>query len=114
MYRVTLIEMKAVNAQVKHSGAENKTSSEPTAQDDEFQEVKKCKSHNSNDNSKAAKKSTRKVPTFTDVKLPPKAVSSCNYITTLRTTDMDTETTGTENTLPEQEAPKNQVGHHQQ
>jgi hypothetical protein len=60
MYTVTLNELKAVSAQTKHSGTANKTSLEPTAQDDEFQEVKRRKRHNSNGNSQSAKKSTKK------------------------------------------------------
>jgi hypothetical protein len=36
MYTVTLIELKAVSSQAKHSDAVNKTSSESTAQDDDF------------------------------------------------------------------------------
>jgi hypothetical protein len=46
------------------------------------------------------------VPTSAAVRLPPKAASARNYFAPLRTTDMDTETTGAENTLPEQETPK--------
>jgi hypothetical protein len=59
--------------------------------------------------SQSAKKSTKIVPTSAAVKLTPKAASTRNYFAPLRTTDMDTETTGAENMLPEQEAPKNQV-----
>jgi hypothetical protein len=106
MYTVTLNELKAVSAQAKQSGAANKTSSESTAQHDEFREVKRRKRHNSSDNSQSVKKSTKTVPTSAAVKLPPKAVSTRNYFAPLRTTDMDTETTGAENTLPEQEAPR--------
>jgi hypothetical protein len=47
---------------------------------------------------------TKTVAAFAAVKLPPKAVSSHNFFSPLRTTDMDTETTGAENMLPEQEA----------
>jgi hypothetical protein len=61
----------------------------------------------------SAKNLTESVPTSAAVKLPPKAVPIHNYFAPLRTTDMDTETTGAENTLPEQEAPKNEVGCHQ-
>jgi hypothetical protein len=53
-----------------------------------------------------AKKSTKPVPTFTAVKLPPKAVLTHNFFTPLRTADMDTDTAVTENTIPEQEAPR--------
>jgi hypothetical protein len=106
MYTVTLNELKAVSAQAKHSVAANKTSSEPTTQDDEFREVKRRKRQNSNGNSQSVKKSTKAVPTSAAVKLPPKSVSTRNFFAPLRTPDMDTETTGAENTLPEQETPK--------
>jgi hypothetical protein len=48
MYTVTLNEMKAVSAQAKHSVTVNKTSSKPTAQDEELQEVKRHKRQNCN------------------------------------------------------------------
>jgi hypothetical protein len=38
--------------------------------------------------------------------LPAKAVLTRNFFAPLRTTDMDTETTGAENATPEQEAPR--------
>jgi hypothetical protein len=50
--------------------------------------------------------STEPVPISAAVKLPPKAVSTRNFFAPLRTTDMDTQNTGTKNTLPEQEAPR--------
>jgi hypothetical protein len=50
VYTVTLNELKAVSAQKKHCGIANKTSLEPTAQNDEFREVKRRKRHNSNGN----------------------------------------------------------------
>jgi hypothetical protein len=106
MYTVTLNELKVVSAQAKHSGAANKTSSEPTAQDDEYREAKRRMRHNSNDNSQSAKMSTKTIPTSASVKLPPRAASTRNYFAPLRTTDMDMETTGSENMLPEQEAPR--------
>jgi hypothetical protein len=40
------------------------------------------------------------------VKLPPKAVLTHKFFAPLKTTDMDTEITGAENSLPEQESPK--------
>jgi hypothetical protein len=43
MYTVTLIELKAVSAQEKHSDSLNNTSSESTAQDDDFLEVKNAR-----------------------------------------------------------------------
>jgi hypothetical protein len=50
MYTVTLNELKAVSAQTKHSSTANKTSSEPTVQDDEFGKVRRRQRHNSNGN----------------------------------------------------------------
>jgi hypothetical protein len=50
MYAVTLNEMRVVlkvSAQEGKSGAANKTSVESTAQDDDFQEVKRRKRHTS-------------------------------------------------------------------
>jgi hypothetical protein len=102
MYTVTVNELKAilkVNAQAGNSGPVNKTTLESTAQDDDFQEVKRRKRHIFNDTSQTAKKSTKSVPVSTAVKLPPKAVSARNFFTPLRTNDMDTETTGAENTV---------------
>jgi hypothetical protein len=75
------------------------------AQDD-FQEVKRCKRHVCNNTSQTAKKSTKPVPTSAAVKLPPKAVLTRNSFAPLRNTDMDTETTGTENKLLKQKAPR--------
>jgi hypothetical protein len=54
----------------------------------------------------SAKKATKRVPTSAAVKLPPKAVSIRNFFAPLRTSGMNTETAGAENTLPEQEAPR--------
>jgi hypothetical protein len=73
-------------------------------QDDHFREVKKCKRHNF-DTSQSAKSSTKTVPISAAFKLPPKAVSTHNFFAPL-STGMGTETAGTENTLPEQEAPR--------
>jgi hypothetical protein len=101
---VTMSILK-VSAQAGQSDAVNKTSVESTAQDDDFQELKRYKRHISNDISQTAKKSIKPVPTSVAVKLPPKSVLTCNFFAPLRTTDMDTETTGTENALPEQETP---------
>jgi hypothetical protein len=86
--------------------SEKENSLEPKDQDDEFREVKRRNVHNSNDSSQSAKKSTKTVATSAAVKLPPKAVLNCNYFAPLRTTDMDTETIGAENSLPEREAPR--------
>jgi hypothetical protein len=109
MYTVTMNELKAVmkvNAQAVQSGAVNKTSVESMAQDDNFQKAKRRKRHISNNTSQTAKKSTKVVPTSAVIKLPPKAVLTHNFVVPLRTTDMDTGTTGIENTLLEQEAPR--------
>jgi hypothetical protein len=75
MYTVTLNEMKAtlkMGAQAGQSGAVNKISVESTAQDDEFHEVKGRKRHSYINTSQKAKISTERVPTFADVKMPPK------------------------------------------
>jgi hypothetical protein len=93
-----------VSAQARQSGVVNKTPVESKAQDDDFQEVKRCKRLTSNNIWQTAKNSTRTVPTSTAVKLPPKAVSTRKFFTPLRTTVMDMEATGAENTIPEQEA----------
>jgi hypothetical protein len=102
-----------VSAQAKYKVTANKISSEPTAQDEEFREVKRRKRQNSNGKSQSAKKSAKTVAASAAVKIPPKATLTRNYFEPLRTTDMVTKTTGAENTLPEQEAPKkNQVCRH--
>jgi hypothetical protein len=41
------------------------------------------------------------------IKLPPKTVVTCNFLTPLRTTNMDTDITGTENTFLEKLVPNN-------
>jgi hypothetical protein len=74
------------------------------AQDDGFQEIKVCKRHISEGTSQKSKMLTTPVPTSAAVMLLPKAVVICNLFAALRTTDMDTDITGAENTLPEQEA----------
>jgi hemin uptake protein HemP len=50
--------------------------------------------------------STKRVPISAAFNLPPKAVSTRNFFAPLRTTVMNTETAGTGNILPEQEAPR--------
>jgi hypothetical protein len=93
--------MKGVNkvrAQAGDSGAVNKASVKTTAQDDDFKQVKRHKRYISNDTLHTAKKLNKKVPTFAAVKLPPKAVLSGHFFTPLRTTVVDTEATGLENT----------------
>jgi hypothetical protein len=87
-----------VNTQAGQNDAVNETSGESTAQDDDFQEIKKPKRHMS------GKKSTKPVSTSAAVKLPPKAVLTRNVFAPLRPIDMNTEYTGTENLLPEQKA----------
>jgi hypothetical protein len=83
----------------------NETSVESTAQDDDFREVKDARGI-FEDTSETAKKSTKPVPTSAAVKLPPKSMLTRNFFAHLRTTDMDMETAGAENALPEQEAPR--------
>jgi hypothetical protein len=109
MYAVTLKELQAalkVNTQTGQSGAMYKTLLDSTAQDDDFQEVKRRKGLVSNDTSETTMKSTKSVPVSTTVKQTPKAVPTRNFFTPLRTNDMDMVTTGTEKILPEQEAPR--------
>jgi hypothetical protein len=101
MYAVTLNELKTVrklSAQAGQSGAVDKTSVESTAQDVDFREVKGRKRHISNNTSQTAKRSTKPVPTSTAFKLPLIAVVTRNFFASFRTIDMDTETTGAENT----------------
>jgi hypothetical protein len=76
------------------------------AQDNNFQEVKRHKRHIPSNISQTAKKSTKPIPISAAVKLSPKSVLTHNFIAPLKTTNMDMETTGAENTLPEQEAPR--------
>jgi hypothetical protein len=108
MYTVSLNELKAVlkvSAQAGQSGAVNKTSAESTAQDDDFQEVKRRKRHISNYTWRTAYKSTKPIQTSEAFKLLPKEMLTRTFFAPLRTTEMITETTGAENALPEQEAP---------
>jgi hypothetical protein len=109
MYTLTLNQLKSflkLRAQAGQSGAMNKTSVESTAQVNDFREVKRGKRHITNDTSQTAKKSTKPVPTTADAKLPPNSVLTSNFVAPLRTTDKAAETTGAENTLLEQEAPR--------
>jgi hypothetical protein len=82
---------------------------ESTAREDDIQEVKRCKRHIFNDTSKTAKKLTKPVPTSAVVKLTPKAMLTRNSFVPLRAIDMDTETTGTENAIPEEEYERGQL-----
>jgi hypothetical protein len=85
MYAVKLTELRAVlkvSAEAGQSGAVNITSVESMAQDN-YQEVKRCKRHISNNTSQAAKKSTKPVPTTTAFKLPPRAVLTHNFFALL-------------------------------
>jgi hypothetical protein len=77
MYMVTLKELQAVlkvNTQTGQSGEVNETSLESKAQDDDFQEVKRCKRCISNDTSEMTMKLTKSVLISTTVKQTPKAV----------------------------------------
>jgi hypothetical protein len=75
-------------------------------QGDYFQEVKRFERKITNDTFQTAKKSTKPVSTSAAVKLTPKAVLTQNFFTPFKTTNMGTVTTGAENALPEQEAPR--------
>jgi hypothetical protein len=105
---VTVKELQTVlktNVQAQQNGAMNKSSLESMAQDDNFQEVKRCKRHISNDTLETAKMTTESIPVTTGVKQTPKAVPTRNFFAPLRA-DMNTQTTGAENNLMEQEAPR--------
>jgi hypothetical protein len=93
-----------VNAQAGQSEAVKKPHWNQWPRMKTSQEVKRCKRHSSNDTSQTARKSTKPVPTSTTLQLPPKAVLTCNFFAPLRTNYMDTETTGAENALPDNEA----------
>jgi hypothetical protein len=84
----------------------NKTSEESKAQNDDFREAKTRKRRYSDDTSQTARKPIISVPKSAAVKLPIKAVITHNLFAPLRTNNMDTETTGAENELPKQEAPR--------
>jgi hypothetical protein len=77
-----------------------------TAQDDNFLEAKRRKSHISNNTSQTAKKATKPVPTSAANKLLPKSVLTCDFFAPLRISVMYTETNEAENALTEQEAPR--------
>jgi hypothetical protein len=108
MYIATLNELKVVlkvSAQAGQSGGANKTSAESAAQNDDFREVKTRNRRYSNENSQPRSR-LLSVPKSAAVRLPTKAVITRSFFAPLRIKDMDTETTGAENTLPEQEAPR--------
>jgi hypothetical protein len=72
IYKITLKELKfdlKLSANAGPSGGLIKSSLESTAPDDNFQEVKRHKRHNSNNIRQTAKKSTKPVPIFVTVKL---------------------------------------------
>jgi hypothetical protein len=105
LYKLTLNEVKAVSAQAEQSGAVNQTLSESTAQDDDFREVRN------------ARGKTPMIPHSQPRSRLKQSqhphLSSClqkqcqlQLFSLLRTTTMETETTGAENILPEQEAPR--------
>jgi hypothetical protein len=95
-----------MNRQAAQSGAVTEISLELTTHVDDFQEIKRSKRHISNNTSQAAKKSTKSVPKSAAGKLPTKAVITRNFFAPLTTNDMDIETTGAENILPEKEVPR--------
>jgi hypothetical protein len=96
MCAITLNEFKAVlkvSPKAGQNGVVDKISMEPMAQDDDFEEVKRCKRHISINTSQTVKMPIRPVPISAAVKLSPKAVLTCNFSALLRTMNMDTETT---------------------
>jgi hypothetical protein len=76
------------------------------AQDENYQEVRRCKGHISKNTSQTAKKSNNPVPTSAAVRTLPKAVLTHNILARVRTSDMDTETFEEEKTLLELKAPR--------
>jgi hypothetical protein len=85
MYRATVNELKAVlkvSAQTGRSGAENKTTLESMALDDDFRRVKTRKRPISNDASQMARKLTKSVPISAAVKLTPQAMLTgrCSHL----------------------------------
>jgi hypothetical protein len=71
-----------VNAQAGRSGIVNKTSLESTAQNDDFQEVKRRKRHISVDTSQIGKMPSKSVPISTAVKQTPKTLPNRNFFAT--------------------------------
>jgi hypothetical protein len=107
MYTVTLNELRTllkVSSQAGQSGAGNKTSVESRVQQDDYRDIKRDKRHVAHGTSQTAKKSTKPVTTSAAAKLPPNSGLTRNFVEPLRINDMDTETTGSENAIPEQEA----------
>jgi hypothetical protein len=92
----------------------NKTSLESIAQDGDFQEVKRCKRHISNNISQTAKKWSKPVQTSTAVKLPPKAVLTCNFFTPLGTLPWTQRLLEQRMHYRTKRLPENRAGHHQQ
>jgi hypothetical protein len=99
MHTVTLKVAFEVSAQAGQSGAV-----ESTVQDD-FHEERDARGM-SNDTSQTTKKSIKPVPTSAAVTLPLKAVITRKFFAVLRSTVMGVDTTGAENALPVQEAPR--------
>jgi hypothetical protein len=109
IYTLTLNELKVilkVNAGAGQSGTVTIISLESTVHNDYFKEVKRRKRHISNNISQTAKKSIILAPKSAAGKLPTKAVITHNCFAPLTTNDMDIETTGAENILPEKEVPR--------
>jgi hypothetical protein len=92
-----------VNLQAGQSGIVNNTSLESTVQDVDSHEIKRLKRHIFNDTSQTAKKPTKPLSASAAIKLPSKAVLA-HIFSPGRTIDADMETTGTKNTLSEEEA----------
>jgi hypothetical protein len=95
-----------VKAQPGKCGAVTKTSLQSAAHEDDFQELKRRKRHISNGTSQTAKKSITSAPKSAAGKLPTKTVINRNFFAPLRIDNMDTESTETEYTLQEKEAPR--------
>jgi hypothetical protein len=86
-----------MSAQEGQSDVVKRTSVESTAQDDDFQEVKRLKRHISNNTWQTAKSRLNQSQD---------ASKSKHCFGSVKVTDMDTETTEVDNKLPEQKAPR--------
>lgn len=90
-----------VSAEAGRSDVVDKTSVESTAQDDNFQKVRRRKGYVSNNALQTAKNLTKPPSTSAVVKLPQKAVLTRKFFAPFRTTDIGTEASVAENTLLE-------------
>jgi hypothetical protein len=96
-YSVTLTELKSILKVYK--------STEKPTQDEDFQEVRRRKRHNT---SEAAPTSKKAVPTATSdpATTPPKQITTRNFFAPLHAANMDTDTAGSEASTSTATAPR--------